>query len=104
MVDHINRNGLINLRSNLCDGGNGKNQRNQKMKKTNTSGFNGVRLEEKKNGDPRRWQAIWPENGKTKSRSFSVNKYGFDEAKQMAIDVRKEADERLCIRNGYDSE
>ena len=104
MVDHINRNGLHNLRSNLRDGGNGKNERNQKMHKTNTSGFNGIVLEKKKNGDPIRWRARWPENGKKEIRSFQVNKHGFDEAKQMAIAARREADERLGIRNGYASE
>ena len=104
-VDHNpDRNGLNNLRSNLIDGGNGKNALNKKMQKNNKSGVNGVYLEEKKNGDPRRWRARWPENGKTETRYFPVKKYGFDEAKQMAIDARREADERLCIRNGYDSE
>ena len=51
-----------------------------------------------------RWRAKWPENGKTERRSFRVSKYGFDEAKQMAIDARREVDERLGIRNGYASE
>ena len=48
---------FINLRSNLRDGGNGKNNINHKMQKNNKSGVNGVSLREKKNGDPIRWIA-----------------------------------------------
>jgi len=40
------------------------------------------------------WQAQWRQGGETKTKSFSCNKYGFEEAKQMAIAPRREM-ERL---------
>ena len=96
-VDHKDRNGLNNQRCNMRDGGDGKNERNQKMHKNNTSGVNGVYLVKKKNGDPKYWRASWPENGKRRTRNFNIEKYGFDEAKQKAIAVRRAA--RCTSRN-----
>ena len=35
------------------------------------------------------WVACWWEDGKSRTRSFSVKKHGHDQAKQLAIDARE---------------
>lgn len=51
---------------------------------TNTSGVNGVRF------DGKRWVASWSINGKRASKTFSVETYGNDRAKELAIAKRLE--------------
>jgi hypothetical protein len=36
-----------------------------------------------------RWIAQWQENHKQKEKGFPVRKYGFEEAKRLAIEYRK---------------
>jgi hypothetical protein len=60
VVDHINGKRLIN----------------------NTSEFTGVQ-------ERHEFIAQWTENGKLFNKSFKVSKYGYDLAKQMAIDFRE---------------
>ena len=71
--------------------------RREWMRPTNSSGIVGVYrgLIAKKRGKRTvklaNWQAYWQNaNGKRSTRSFSVNKYGEKEAKQMAISAREE--------------
>jgi hypothetical protein len=46
----------------------------------------------------REWVASWnDENGKPKRRSFSVKKWGYNEAFRMAVDTRREAERYLMI-------
>lgn len=40
------------------------------------------------------WVARWMHNGKQRSKVFAVNKYGFEEAKQYAIDRRLEEEKK----------
>ena len=96
-MDHINGNGLDNRKKNLRDGSGGVNENNQVLRNTNTSGANGVSFDETK----KRWRARWVDNGTRKSESFSIKKYGSDEAaKQKAIEYREAMDEITGCSNG----
>jgi hypothetical protein len=88
-VDHIDRNGLNNLRYNVRDGGGRVNSSNRSIQTNNTSGITGVRFE---GGPKARWKACWvdKETGKRKSKSFSIGVYGEENAKQRAINCRIE--------------
>jgi len=60
------------------------------------SGIHGVRRQSARGGKGyASWMARWTLNGKVESRSFGVAKYGEEEAKQMAIDARKEVEPLL---------
>ncbi len=86
IVDHIDKNRLNNMFNNLRWCTASENQRNATIRKDNTSGTQGVCFDESNN----RWVAQWNDNNmKQKTKSFSINKYGADQAKQMAIDHRK---------------
>ena len=109
-VDHINRKGYDNRLCNLRDGSGNINSLNQKKRKDNVSSKTGVHFSKYNNA----WKVQWPENGKRKTKSFGVcdnsgekNKMNFhklnrtyDEAKDLAIEFRKEIDKRLELVNG----
>ncbi len=60
--------------------------RNHSKQKNNTSGVTGVGFNKKSNS----WSARWRElSGKTKSKDFSIIKYGEQEAKILAVEYRK---------------
>ncbi|HEY4375358.1 MAG TPA: DUF2442 domain-containing protein [Burkholderiales bacterium] len=60
------------------------------LRKNNTSGHPGVRLNRDAEGNPLYWAASWvPHAGaKAKVVKFSVSKYGFDRAKELAVRAR----------------
>lgn len=43
------------------------------------------------------WLASWPENGKRNVVKFPTKKHGAKQARQMAVNARKEAEERLGL-------
>jgi len=83
-VDHIDGNSLNNRKSNLRIVNKTIQSINRKKQETNTSGTKGVYESKSLN----RWFAIWFVNKKEKSKSFSVKKYGYEEAKKLAIEYR----------------
>ena len=77
--------------------------RNKKMLPTNKSGVTGVHIQDCVEG-AHRWIASWKvlENGKRvqKSKSFSVNTYGYEMAFDLAVEFRKAMIEELN-KQGY---
>jgi hypothetical protein len=93
-VDHIDRNKANNCYQNLRWTTNSGNGRNKTKQKNNTSGYTGVTFRKR----DRVWVASWNEiETKTKSKTFCIQQYGEEVAKQMAIDYRKQ----MAEANGY---
>lgn len=77
----------------IVDGKTRKKQaRNRRKLKTNTSGVTGVRFCKNKESWIAHWRSI---DGKSLSKSFSINKYGFEVAFNLACEVRINAIEKL---------
>jgi len=86
VADHINRIRCDNRLTNLRIATPQQNSRNRTIDPRNTSGKNGVSFYIRKQS----WYAtIWNNNYQQIKKSFSINRYGNAEAKQMAIDQRK---------------
>lgn len=93
-IDHIDGDRLNNKLSNLRDVPKALNQRNCRLRKDSASGLVGVRQIYYPN---KYWVAQWYD-GKRKNRWFSVDKYGEQTAKEMAIKCRMEQTKKL---SGY---
>lgn len=81
VVDHLDGNSLNNKLSNLrvCT-----QEENMKLVNTKNSDIQGVSY----NKVYRYWVARWQENNAQKSKTFSIKKFGFDIAKQLALEYR----------------
>jgi hypothetical protein len=85
VCDHKNRCRYDNRQGNLRIITRQQNNRNTTKNKNNTSGKNGVRFHIGKQA----WRASINNNeGEQIEKSFSINRYGDAEAKQMALDQR----------------
>lgn len=93
-IDHINGDSLDNRISNIRLVSQKINAQNSKMKSTNTSGVNGVVLNDK-GGGRLYWVTIWEENGIPKRKSFNIYKFGDAAAFQMACEYRKSVIDNL---------
>jgi len=92
-VDHIDHNKSNNMLNNLRWVTGSINCRNKTKYKNNTTGMRGVNYDKKGY-----WTATWSDdNKKNCQKAFSVKKYGNEEAKQLAINYRKER----AQENGY---
>ena len=92
-VDHIDHNRANNNYSNLRWVTRSENNRNALIRKDNNSGHQGVYY--RKDGS---WVAQWAdESSSCKSKRFSVSKYGFNGAKQLAVDFRH----HMALVNDY---
>jgi hypothetical protein len=87
-VDHIDINQLNNNLENLRWASRTKQVINQNTRITNTTGCQGV------NSDGTRYRAKWIINKKPYSKSFSIKKYGEEEALRLAIEFRKAMEEK----------
>lgn len=96
IVDHVNRNPLDNSITNLRVISKTTNNRNYSKYRNNTSGKTGVQIT--KDG---RFRVMWYENGKKHSKSFTISKFGYDEAKDLAFSFRDSVLERLKITHNY---
>ncbi len=96
MVDHIDRDTLNNCLKNLRDATPKINNNNRS--KSNNSGAEvlGVSYNEKEGY----FRARIKQDDIEYSKQFSVKKYGYEEAKQMAIQARKEYNELFGCNNG----
>ena len=125
-VDHIDRNGLNNQKSNLRLTDTHLNKRNQNTCSRNRFNFNGIGYEPKRGTHSARIRASWCEDEydpikkryKTKNKSFSLSEYGFNEALRLAvltriqkmrefdyiIDERSETIERKCLEENPNME
>ena len=92
-VNHIDGNKLNNYHTNLEWCNHSMNMRSyQPCHKNNSTGIRGVYYRVR--GPYAEYVAHWKDNdGKSCLKSFSVNKYGEDEAKRLAIDYRKKMEE-----------
>lgn len=94
-IDHINHIRSDNSLENLRWVSHRDNSRNTSISKINISGYQGVSFDKKGNC----WRSQWRNtNKKLCVKSFSVNKYGDEEAKQLAIEYREKMVNELYNR------
>ena len=89
-IDHQDRCRSNNRFENLALVSKTVNLQNKSMYANNTSGTTGVRFAEKIISGKlyTSWLAIWREDGRHKEKWFSCNKYGDDQAFQLACEYR----------------
>lgn len=98
LIDHIDGDRTNNNVNNLRLISEADNNRNAKLYKNNTSGVVGVYFDSKNNKGFRReyWKASWQEiDGSQRTKAFSIDKLGYDEARQLAIEYREQQIKRL---------
>lgn len=97
IVDHIDRDTFNNRRNNLRETDSTTNNKNCSMSKNNTSGRTGVYYTESRGtrSDCFKAQVGHGENRKTKS--FSIKKYGYDKAYELACKQREEWEKEFNI-------
>lgn len=96
-IDHIDQNGLNNKIHNLRMVEKSINSRNKKKRCDNKSGVCGISYQSDKNASSEGWRAVViDENGNKYTKYYSVLKYGYEEAKELAISWRTAKLKQLC--------
>jgi len=99
IVDHDNRDTFDNTRENLNKVTSKENNLNTKMRSTNTSGRTGVYYHKEQGTRAAKWVGQYVDiDGKKHSKSFSVKKYGNDEAFKLAEEFRLLGETQLNIK------
>lgn len=102
-VDHIDGDKQNNTTANLRAVSNSVNRRNMVKSRCNVSGVTGVSFKEAKGYA--NWRAKWHGlDGKRHERSFSVLKYGYDKAFELACEFRARMIEELNSQGANYSE
>lgn len=104
IFDHENGNSADNRVANLTLSTDSLNGKNRAKYGNNTTGVTGVHITEK---SPGRWAyvATWREaSQKSGTKSFSVTKYGEDEAFRLACEYRKQVMQRLIEEGNFYTE
>ena len=100
VIDHINRDPLDNRKNNLRIVNRSINSTNAKKRKENNNGIRGVYRRDARPGIAKAsWVCEWSDN-KRHSKSFSVEKYGEDEAFRLACQLREEKMREMKIQSG----
>ena len=94
VIDHIDGNSLNNNIKNLREVYQSENNKNHGIQSNNKTGTTGVYYETVSD----RFIVTWSEQGVNRSKSFSVKKYGFDEAFSLAKQFREN---KLVELTGY---
>jgi hypothetical protein len=90
VIDHINRDPLDNRKNNLRFTTPSVNSTNAKPRTENKSGIRGVYRRNARPGIAKAsWVCEWSENKKRHSKSFSIEKYGEEEAFRLASTLRE---------------
>ena len=100
VIDHINRDPLDNRKINLRIVSRSINSTNAKERTESKSGIRGVYRREARPGIAKAsWVCEWSD-GKRHSKSFSIEKYGEDEAFRLACDFRENKLKEMKIQSG----
>jgi hypothetical protein len=98
-IDHIDGNKLNNKISNLREVSKRLNQRNKSKHRNNTSGTTGVYVTNMSKWYY--WVAAWYDNqGRQVLKRFSISKFGYDGAFDLAVKCREEAIAELNTQGG----
>lgn len=98
VIDHINRNPLDNRKINLRITSHSVNSINAKPRKENKSGIRGVYRRDERPGIAKAaWICEWSIDKKRYTKSFSIEKYGEDEAFRLAETLRQEKIKEMKI-------
>jgi hypothetical protein len=93
-IDHINRDSLDNRLENLRITNKSIQSMNQKCKLKSSCNVKGVNYVPTRDS----WVVNWFENGKRYNKSFTVKKYGKDEAFEKAVKCREDAIKAIMER------
>ena len=97
-IDHINRDTLDNTRSNLRKVSRSMNATNARPRIESKTGIRGVYFRKERPGVAKAsWICEWSEEGKRHSKSFSIAKYGDEEAFNLACSLREEKMKEMKI-------
>ena len=98
VIDHINRNPLDNRKNNLRIVNRSINSTNAKARSESKTMIRGVYLRPvRPKISKEAWVCEWSINGKRYSKSFSIEKYGYEKAFEMALSLRERKMKELKI-------